>query len=159
MTITDKPSREALGDLIRGQLGSLADRLVADYQIARGEVLETALTELLAALVFANDDTSPDHPPIVPAYQWRLESGAVQTGYWCDACREAHVHIDAGDNECRRAGCHDQKSPFLRRSYRLAVLGRVRSQAQLPRLSLPELMRIVALLSEADRIRRARGQA
>lgn len=73
---------------------------------------------------------------LIPAYRVKRDDGGTSLMFRCPHCRAVHSHGEPDGERSvltgRVAGCHDPRSPWFGRSYRLMIVGSVRSSRQLP---------------------------
>jgi hypothetical protein len=73
---------------------------------------------------------------LIPAYRVKRDDGGMSLMFRCPHCRAVHCHGEPDGERSvltgRAAGCHDPRSPWFGRGYRLMIVGAVRSPEQLP---------------------------
>jgi hypothetical protein len=73
---------------------------------------------------------------LIPAYRVKRDDGGTSLMFRCPHCRTVHCHGEPDGERSvltgRVAHCHNPRSPWFGRGYRLMIVGDVRSPKELP---------------------------
>jgi hypothetical protein len=75
---------------------------------------------------------------LIPAYRIKRADGGESIAFRCPHCRAVHTHgLPDGEGaiQDRVSHCHDSRSPWFGREYRLVVVGEVGAPRALPRIT------------------------